>query len=66
MESDVGSMLHGGGCWRGKAHTQCGGDLVEALRSETVVEPAKNLEVKYFSTQTVVEGGMYQPKQCLS
>ena len=28
-------------------HTQCGGDLVEALRSEAVVEPAKDLEVKY-------------------
>ena len=36
------------------------GDLVEeALRSEAVVEPAKDLEVKYCSTQTVVEGGIH-------
>ena len=36
------------------------GDLVEeAPRSEAVVEPAKDLEVKYCSTQTVVEGGIH-------
>lgn len=34
------------------------GELVEALRSEAVGEPAKDLEVKYCSTQTVVEGGI--------